>query len=211
MKFKSADPFQLADCFAELARLFGAPLDEVEIAALFESGRFDALQALACDPRQAADLRGAIAAVKSAGDTATATSRLNSAFCRLFLGLGPTPATLPIESAHRGTGRLFQEPAALMSEMLAAHGLCLTESFAEPPDHLAVELSLLEQFIRLEASLVDIDGRAAISTLRRRLVEWTPDFAEAVAEHDPTGFYAALARILVRLLDDVVVDFVSVA
>jgi TorA specific chaperone len=210
MKFRS-DPFQLADCFAELARLFGAPLDEVEIAALFESGRFDALQALATDPRHAVDLRGALAAVKSAGDTAAATSQLNAVFCRLFLGLGSTPATLPIESAHRGGGRLFQEPAAIMSDMLASHGLCLTDSFAEPPDHLAVELSLLEQFIRLEASLVDIDERAAISTLRRRLVEWTPDFAKAVAEHDPTGFYAALARILVRLLEDAVLDLISVA
>jgi len=209
MKFKSADPFLSADCFAELARLFGAPLDEVEVAALFERGRFDALQALDCDPRHAVDLRAAIAAVKSAGDATAATSRLNSVFCRLFLGLGPTAATLPIESAHRGEGRLFQEPAAAMSEMLTAHGLCLTENFAEPPDHLAVELSLLEQFIRLEASLVDLDERPAIATLCRRLAEWTPNFAEAVALHDPTGFYAALARILVRLLDDVALDSVS--
>ena len=211
MKFRSADPFQLADCLVELARLFGAPLEQADIAALFENGRFDALQALAGDPRHAVDLRSAIAAVKSAGDPAAATSRLNSIFCRLFLGLGPTPATLPIESAHRAGGRLFQEPAEIMSKMLATHGLCLTEGFAEPPDHLAVELSLLEQFIRLEASLVDIDKRVAISALHGRLVEWTPEFAEAVAEHDPSGFYAALAHILVRLLDDAVLDFVYAA
>jgi TorA-specific chaperone len=114
-------------------------------------------------------------------------------------------------SAHRGDGRLFQEPASIMTEMLIAHDLVPAEGFSEPPDHLSVELSLLEQLIRLEASLVDVDEHAAISALRRRLVEWTPGFAEAVAEYDPTGFYAALARVLVRLLADVTPEQASAA
>lgn len=210
MTFRS-NSFQFADCLTELARLFGAPLDATEIAALIINARFDALQSLDCDPRYQADLDEAIAAVTSAGNAAAATSRLNASFCRLFLGLGPTAATLPIESAHRGEGRLYQEPVAVMGDMLARHGLRLSDSFVEPADHLSVELSLLEQLIRLQASLVEVDERAAIETLSRRLVEWTPDFAKAVAAHDPTGFYAALARILVRLLEDAVLDLVPAA
>ena len=204
MTYQPAHSLQLADCLAELARLFGDPLEQAEIAALIENGRFDALQALADEPQHEADLRAAIAAVTAVGDAAAATSQLNGAFCRLFLGLGPSPATLPIESAHRNDGRLFQEPAAIMSKMLAGYGLCPTGNFAEPPDHLSIELSLLEQIIRLEASVVDADERAAILALQRRLVEWTPAFAAALAEHDQTGFYAALARILVRLIANVV-------
>ncbi len=200
---RSIDPVQLADCIAELARLFGAPLDEAEITALVTNGRFDALAALAVDPHHALDLRGALAALRVAGGPAEATTRINTVYCRLFLGIGGTSVALPIESAHRGDGRLFQEPASIMTEMLVAHDLVPAEGFVEPPDHLAVELSLLEQLIRLEASLVDVDEHAAISVLRRRLVEWTPRFAAAVAENDPTGFYAALARVLVRLLADV--------
>ncbi|MGJ5178578.1 TorD/DmsD family molecular chaperone [Bradyrhizobium oligotrophicum] len=206
-----SDSLQFADCLTELARLFGAPLEEVEVAALIANQRFDALHVLDCDPRHHPDLCGAISAVTSVGDAAAATSLLNAAFCRLFLGLGPSAATLPIESAHRGNGRLFQEPVSIMSDMLAAHGLCPSKNFTEPPDHLAIELSLLEQLIRLQASLVEVDERAAISTLCRRLAEWTPDFAAAVAANDPTGFYAALARILVRLLEDAVLDLAPVA
>lgn len=202
MKSRTIAPVQLADCLSELARLFGAPLEEAEIAALCAAGQFDALRVLAVDPHHALDLRGAIAALKVAGGPATATSLLNTVFCRLFLGLGGASSALPIESAHRGDGRLFQEPASIMTEMLVAHDLMPADGFAEPPDHLSIELSLLEQLIRLEASLVDVDEHAAVSALRRRLVEWTPSFAAAVAENDPTGFYAALARVLVRLLAD---------
>lgn len=211
MKPHPLDPLDRADCYAELARLFGAPLEEAEVAALIANGRFDALRSLTHDPQHAVDLRGALAAVKAAGDVAAATSRLNAAFCRLFLGLGPHSTTLPIESAHRGDGRLFQEPAAAMSEMLVAHDLSPAEGFAEPPDHLSVELSLLEQFIRLEASLVEVDEHEATATLHRRLADWTPSLAEALTEHDPTGFYAALARILVRLLDADAPGFASAA
>ena len=211
MKSRSIAPVELADCFAELARLFGAPLEEFEIAALGGVGYLLAVGVLAPPGHPALLPPGTRGGLWVAGDPAVATSRFNSVFCRLFLGLGGASAALPIESAHRGDGRLFQEPASIISEMLIAHDLVPARGFAEPPDHLAVELSLLEQLIRLEASLVDADEHAAISVLRRRLVEWTPSFAAAVAENDPTGFYAALARILVRLLTDVAPEQASAA
>lgn len=207
MKPKSHDPLVLADCLAELATVFGVPLEEPEARALREGGHFDALQALAVDPRHAVDLRAAIAALKAAGSAAEATSRLNAVYCRLFLGLGGDASTLPIESAHRGDGRLFQEPVDAMAALLAAHDLVPAADFVEPLDHLTVELSLLEQLIRVEASLVDIDEHAAITALRRRLAEWTPGFAEAVGRADPTGYYAALARVLVRLVHDIAPEF----
>lgn len=202
MKPKFSSPVDLADCFAELARLFGAPLEAREIAALVAAGRFDALHLLSVDARHAIDLRAALAVLMAVGDAEVAASRLNAVFCRLFLGLGPNPATQPIESAHRGDGRLFQEPASEMTALLVAHDLRPAEGFSEPPDHLSVELALLEQLIRLEASLVDVDEHADIEALGRRLASWTPDFAAALTENDPTGFYAALARILVRLVED---------
>lgn len=211
MKPKSYDPLVLADCLAELATVFGVPLDEAEARALGERGRFDALQALSGDPHHAVDLRAAIAALKAAGSAPEATSRLNGVFCRLFLGLGGDAATLPIESAHRGDGRLFQEPVDAMAALLAAHDLVPAADFVEPLDHLTVELSLLEQLIRAEASLVGIDERTSIEALRRRLAEWTPGFAEAVGRADPTGFYAALARVLVRLVNDIAPDLATAA
>lgn len=208
---KSYDPVLLADCFAELARLFGAPLEAAEIAALVDNGRFDALQGLAGDPRHAVDLRAAFATLRAPEGPAAVTSRLNAVFCRLFLGLGGDAATMPIESAHRGDGRLFQEPVEAMAALLAAHDLVPAADFVEPLDHLTVELALLEQLIRVEASLIDTDEHAAIAGLQRRLVEWTPAFADAVGRADSTGFYAALARVLVRLLDDITPDLATAA
>lgn len=211
MKHRFLDPVTLADCFAELAGVFGAPLEEADIAGLLENGRFEALSALADDARHAVDMRAALAALLAAGSPEAATSRLNATYCRLFLGLSGETATLPFESAHRGDGRLFQEPVAEVAEMLAAHGLCPAAGFVDAPDHLAIELALLEQLIRLEGSVVGADEHAAIAALRDRLAGWAPSFAEAVTHADPTGFYAALARVLVRLLEDVAPRYASAA
>lgn len=189
-----------ADCLGELAGLFGAPLEEADVAVLMESGQFGRLQALARDPAHARDLATAIAAVRSAGSVEAATTRLNVDYCRLFLGLTGSAATQPIESAHRGDGRLFQDPVDSMTTLLVERGLRPADGFVEPPDHLTIELSLLEQLLRLDLGLLDVDESAAIETLRRRLAEWTPRFAEACRAADQTGFYAALARLLVRLL-----------
>jgi TorA-specific chaperone len=205
------DPATLADCFAELAAVFGAPLEPTDVGRLRETGRFDALAALAADPRHAADLAAALAALRTADTIETATSRLNAAFCTLFLGLGGNAATQPIESAHRGDGRLFQEPVEVMNDLLAAHGLRPAEGFVEPADHLSLELALLEQLIRLEVCLVDVDEHATIRALRLRLADWTPEFADEVGRADPSGFYAPLARVLVRLLDDAEPQFASAA
>lgn len=211
MTSRRYDPAALADCFAELAGVFGAPLETSDVARLFETGGFDALAVLADDPRHAADLAAAFAALVAAGTAEAATSRLNAAYCGLFLGLGGDSSTLPIESAHRGDGRLFQEPVEVMSDLLAAHGLRPAEGFVEPADHLSLELALLEQLIRLETCLVDADEHATIRALRLRLADWTPGFAAAVARADRSGFYAPLARLLVRLLDDAEPHFATAA
>lgn len=192
----------LADCLAELAGVFGAPLDAADIAAIVANGRFEALSALAGDPRHAADLASAITALSVAGDGAAATAALNAAYCRLFLGLGPEPASIPIESAHHGSGRLFQQPVADIAALLAERGLSIAAGCGEPADHLSIQLALLEQLIRLQENVVGSDERDNIDALRRRLLTWTPHFAAAVGRADPSGFYAALARVLVRLLDD---------
>jgi TorA-specific chaperone len=211
MKSRSLESVVLADCLAELAGVFGAPLEEADVVALVAAGRFEMLSVLADDPRHAVDLRGAMAALIAAGMPAAATSRLNAVYCRLFLGLAGDPATLPYESAHRGDGRLFQAPAGEIADLLAERGLGAAIGVSEPADHLAIELALLEQLIRLESSVVGVDEHDTIAALIARLAAWTPDFAEAVARADTTGFYAALARVLVRLLGEIAPRYASAA
>ncbi|HYG86778.1 MAG TPA: molecular chaperone TorD family protein [Azospirillum sp.] len=196
MSPRSLPPATLAGIYSELAGCFGAPLDADDVHDLRRHGAFGPLQALAADPLYAADLRRALDAVLAA-DPEEATSLLNRSYCQLFLGVGGATGAPPYESAYRDAGVLFQGPAAAMAELLAACGLEPAEGFVEPPDHIAIELSLLAQLTRTGAP----DGEAA-AALRARLTEWVPAFARSCARFDRSGFYAPLAAVLANLLDD---------
>jgi TorA-specific chaperone len=179
-----------ADICAAFADFFAAPLEEADIAALREDGRLGALAPLADRP----DWVRARQVLAGFAEVADAVSDLNAAFCCLFLGAGgPRGNAPPYQSAYLGTGRLFQEPAAEMAELLAARGLAVAGGAGEPPDHLAIELALLE------AVLADPADTAA---MLNRLLGWVPQFAALCAGRDATGFYAALAALLHGFLLD---------
>jgi len=196
MPARSFPAATLAAMFSELAGYFGAPLDADDVHDLRRHAAFGPLQALAADPLYAADLGRALEAVLAAEPEAAA-SLLNRSYCQLFLGIGGAAGAPPFESAYRDAGVLFQGPAAAMAELLAACGLEPAEGFVEPPDHIAIELSLLAQLTRTDAP----DGAAA-TALRARLAEWVPAFARGCARFDRSGFYAPLAAVLATLLDD---------
>ncbi|WP_109109760.1 molecular chaperone TorD family protein [Azospirillum sp. TSO35-2] len=201
MSVRSIPAADLADICSELAGFFGAPLEAEDVRALRRHGGFGPLGALAADPLYAADLRRAREAVLAPASEEETVSRLNSGYCQLFLGIGGAAGAPPFESAYRGTGRLYQEAVDSMAELLATCGLRPADGFAEPPDHLAIELSLLAQFIQSGADAPDLgDGPAA--ALRRRLAEWVPAFARGCARYDRSGFYAPLAAVLTTLLED---------
>lgn len=181
-----------AEICAAFVIVFAAPLETADIVALREDGRLAAFAPLSS---QAAWQR-ACEALAGLGDPVKATSDLNAAFCRLFLGAGgPHGNAPPYESAYLGTGRLFQKPAAEMAELLATHGLNVADS--EAPDHLAIELALLEAL--LAGPAVDL---AAATALRRRLLGWVPRFAARCVACDAIGFYAAMAALLYAFLLD---------
>jgi len=201
MSARSLSAAELADICGELAGIFGAPLELEDIRALRRHDSFGPLQALGADPLYATDLRRALAAVLAPASDEEAVSLLNSSYCQLFLGIGGAAGAPPFESAYRGAGRLFQGPADSMAELLASCGLQPADGFAEPPDHVAIELSALALLIRPGAGMPDIaDGQAV--ALRERLVEWVPAFARACARFDRSGFYAPLAAVLTNLLED---------
>jgi len=181
-----AMPSRSADIFAAFADIFAAPLEAAGIAALRDDGRLGGLAPLSDQPLA----QRALDVLAGFDDAAEATSELNAAFCCLFLGAGgPHGNAPPYESAYAGHGRLFGEPTAEMTKMLAAHGLGVAEGCCEPPDHLAIELALL-------AALLAGPGPAAAAAVRDRLLGWVPGFAARCAEADTTGFYAALAALL---------------
>lgn len=204
MSARSLSAAELADICGELAGIFGAPLELEDIRALRRHGSFGPLQALGADPLYATDLRRALAAVLAPASDEEAVSLLNSSYCQLFLGIGGAAGAPPFESAYRGAGRLFQGPADGMAELLAACGLQPADGFAEPPDHVAIELSALALLMRPGSGPGIGIGVAngPVPALRERLVEWVPTFARACARFDRSGFYAPLAAVLTNLLED---------
>lgn len=194
----------LREALVILSAIFAAPLQAEHIAALqcpVAEGPLAMLAAPALAPELAAELAPALAALetaaRAAGAPEAAVVPLNREFCLLFLGAGGPRTVAPFESAHTGSGRLFQQPAGDLARLLARHGLQLAEDFREAPDHLVAELSLLDHLLTCDA---DPESRADAAALQARLQGWLPGFAAGCAAQDRSGLYAAAAALLLALI-----------
>ncbi|MDF3810317.1 MULTISPECIES: molecular chaperone TorD family protein [Rhodopseudomonas] len=191
-----------AEAIATVTALFGAPLEQSDLAALrLLPANSGPLAALAGIDALRPGVETAVKAVCDLPDIAQAESVLNTAFCRLFLGSGGPMSAPPYESAYQGSGRLYQEPAGEMALLLRRRGRGPAEDFPEAPDHLVIELSLLSEALELAAASGNVDDTEVANELLARLRRWVPDFAAACQMHDTTGFYAASAGVLERLLN----------
>jgi len=190
----------VTEAFGLFAALFGAPLEKADIEAIRQPIDAGGLAALARIATFRSDVATLTAIVRGLGDAETALVQLNRAFCLLFLGAGGIHGAAPYESAYRCSGRLYQEPAGEMMVLLAQRGRQPAEGFPEAPDHLVIELALLEEALAPESGSPSDDDAATAKALIARLRHWVPDFAAACRAHDPTGFYAGAADLLVRLL-----------
>lgn len=150
------------------------------------------------DARDDVDAAAALerVAAAAAADPGDPPRRLAAAFAALFLGGGGPRSALPYASVYRSpTGRLFQEPAAAMADLLRRADLDVAVP-GEAPDHVAVQLALM-------AALAEADD-ATGTELRREvrdahLLPWLPNFAADCARFDTSGLYAATASLALWL------------
>ncbi|PTW61091.1 TorA-specific chaperone [Breoghania corrubedonensis] len=190
-----------AEALATLSGIFGAPLDKGDVENFYLPLDQGPLAALAVISQLNGTAEGLRERVRSFGETTKAEVELNKAFCLLFLGAGGPKSAPPYESAYVGNGRLFQEPAGIMAKLLRQQGLAPSADFPEAPDHLVLELSLLQETLRLAGLTEEQADIDVIHNLHARLNGWVPDFAAACAAFDRTGFYADAARLLESLLN----------
>ena len=190
-----------AEALATLSGVFGAPLDATDIENIHLPIDQGPLAPLSRIPQLRSLIGGLCERTRNLGTAKTAETELNKAFCLLFLGAGGPKSAPPYESAYLGDGRLFQEPAGVMAKLLRQQGLAPSADFPEAPDHLVLELSLLEETMRLAGLTEEQADIDVIRNLHERLKGWVPDFAAACAAFDRTGFYADAARILETLLE----------
>lgn len=135
-------------------------------------------------------------ATAAAADPGDPPRRLAAAFAGLFLGAGGPRSALPFASAyHSPSGRLFQEPAVAMTDLLRRADRDLTKA-GEAPDHVAVQLALLADLLEQG----DAASLALAKELREaQLLPWLPEFAADCARFDGSGLYAQAAFLVLWL------------
>ena len=133
----------------------------------------------------------------------TAATDLAGAFSRLFLGVGGRHSAPPYESAYTSErGLLFQEASGHSAAQLLNLGLHVSQSFSEPPDHLAVQLEIMAELARRaeESQGAAETARYAdrqLAFLEDRLLPWIGAFRDDCVASDRSGFYATAATCLV--------------
>ncbi|MCP5371355.1 MAG: molecular chaperone TorD family protein, partial [Hyphomicrobiales bacterium] len=123
-----------------LSALFARELDAEGLAAYAGAEWRPLLDALAGDT----SLEPAVAALRAlpADDPETLALDLAVTYARLFHGVDGPNSVPPYESAYvspRGT--LFQAPVSEVNALIARLDLSLSRAYAEPSDHVAVELA----------------------------------------------------------------------
>jgi putative dimethyl sulfoxide reductase chaperone len=116
----------------------------------------------------------------------------------------------PFESVYRSEGHsMLQEPSQEMARRLAAAGLEPQEGFAEPPDHVSLELAyaayLCEQSLAAAGrdDTVSAQGWLALQSafLEDHLLPWVPRFCRDLDAKTDSLFYKGIAWLTLEFLD----------
>ena len=178
--------------FALLADVFLTP-PTCEVVGDYRRGvRADWLALLEEDTDLGPGIGAITAALAAEYDDAAMSSRLGIAFGGLFDGIGGPHTVAPYESAYCGTGHLFQAPVSEMKQLIAETGLSIDSGFAEPADHLSIELTLAAHLL--------FTGSPQADQMLWRLRNWVPAFCSSCIAGDATGFFAGAARALDGLI-----------
>jgi TorA maturation chaperone TorD len=190
-----------SNCYGLLALVFrDAPTAET-IAQLTAPPLAEALSRLGYDIAQ--DLAGELDAV---------TRRLGEQYTRTFVG--PGPHVSPYASVHHGgEGQLWGDSTVWVKRFIETTGLSFRNNWDSIPDHIAVELELMQRLTTHEAQLwvpnlsdSSHNGKNVGKQLRRclqaqeqflreHLSIWIPKFCERVVETSTSLFYSEMAKL----------------
>jgi TorA maturation chaperone TorD len=190
-----------SNCYDLLALVFrGAPTAEI-IAQLMARPLADVLTHLGYDITQ--DLAGELDAV---------TKRLGEQYTRTFAGPGPH-VSLYASVHHSGEGQLWGDSTVWVKRFIETTGLSFRNNWDSIPDHIAIELELMQRLTAHEAQLwgpgppdpshngKNIDEQlsrclqAQEQFLRDHLCIWIPKFCERVLETSTSLFYKEMAKL----------------
>ena len=183
-----------SNCYGLLAVLFRGQLTSEFVARLRVPPMADALHELGYDA--AADLAGPLEDV---------TDSLRQEYSRIFIGPGPH-VSLYASVHHPKEGQLWGDSTVLVKRFIDATGLSFEGNWDSIPDHVAIELELMQRLASHEAELwgAQHDRRddrllrcveAEERFLREHLCGWLPRFCDAVSGISVLPFYKEVARL----------------
>lgn len=152
-------------------------------------------------------LAAALAALPA--DSAQAVQRLQVEYTRLFINAVPHVLAPPYASAYSGEGLLMGPPAEAAIRAYRQAGLAFTPDDHTLPDHLAAELEFIA-FLCQEEEAAWASDDATVAGQRRsqqqvfltsQLLSWVPAWAQRAQQADRSGFYRALATLIVSWLE----------
>lgn len=124
-------------------------------------------------------------------------------YTRLFIG--PGRHVSPHASVHLRVdgGSLWGESTAAVKRFIESSGFDFRPHYRGPPDHVGVELELMERLARAEARAWQEGDGAAVarclatqrSFLEQHLLKWLPGFCEKVAAAAALDFYREMAEL----------------
>ena len=124
---------------------------------------------------------------------------LRAEYADLFLNAGPNPV-FPYESVWADRIPVTHGPELLeVRKELRRAGLHLDPDFKEPEDHIAVEMDFLAELNRRVAG-GDKQADQWRYDFGRRRVAWRTEFCAALHAADTSGFYQALAELLLGFM-----------
>ncbi len=190
-----------SNCYGLLALVFRGPPTSQVLSELRAKPLAEVLTELGCEINK-----------YLAGELADVKERLAEEYTSTFVG--PGPHVSPYASVyHDGEGQLWGDSTVQVRRFIEATGLSLEDNWESIPDHIAIELELMQRLCAHEAQLessfasVAPASRENISKQLRQCLEveekflldhlhvWLGPFCKRVLETSSSFFYREIAKL----------------
>lgn len=146
------------------------------------------------------------------GELETVTDRLCEQYTRAFVGLG-SHVSLYASVHYDGQGRIWGDSTVWVKRFIEMTGLSFRDNWGSIPDHISIELELMQRLTAYEAKLwvsrisdssennknsdkqLSQCLRVQEQFLRDHLCLWIPRFCERVLETSTSIFYREMVKL----------------
>ncbi len=124
-------------------------------------------------------------------------------YTRLFINAFPKMVAPPYSSVYLdGKGKVWGESTSWVNNLYHEAGLEIAEEFHNIPDHIAAELNFAAFLLSGSGNEDGTNLRLYEKLVVEHLALWAPPFLQRVIEGARQPFYALLAKLVLRLVEE---------